>query len=151
MFQAIIDEEGYLTSTAVSNVMQAGAVQVSEEFWPLLDGRANRLKLCNLKLEDEVLIGADIEELPEPELPAPVKTWDNPSAFKEEFSQQERIAMRQYAKKDPIAEDWLDMLNGYTYIAADDQRLLQGLGYMVVQGLLTQDRVNQILALDQGG
>lgn len=88
-------------------------------------------------------VGGEFGEIAPP--PEAVKTWESVLLFKEEFTQEERIAMRQLAKKDVLAEDFLDMLNGATFVTAADPRVQQGLGYMVLKGALTQARVDEIL------
>jgi hypothetical protein len=61
------------------------------------------------------------------------------------FTFNERVAFRQLAKDDAMAEDWLDLLKASTEVRADDPRTVAGMNYMVLKGLLTQDRVNEIL------
>lgn len=77
-------------------------------------------------------------------LPIPAKSW-TPLEFKEMLTVEERISLRQFAKSDPMAEDWLDLINAATIVHADDPRLQAGLHYMIAKGVLSAERVNAIL------
>lgn len=88
-------------------------------------------------------VGGEFGDIEPP--PAVIKTWESVLLFKEEFTQEERIAMRQFARNDLVAEDFLDLLNGATFVSADDPRLAAGLQYMVSSGVLTAERVDEIL------
>ena len=84
---------------------------------------------------------------PEPP-PTPPKEWTG-LEFKRLFTPEERVGMRVAAKSDPIIEDFLDLLDttavSGSRIVSNDPDLKNGLGYMVLTGLLTQDRMTEIL------
>lgn len=73
------------------------------------------------------------------------KSW-TPLEFKEKFTFEERVALRELAKADPQAEDWLDLLNASTSVRSDDLRTTTGLNYVVLKGVLTGQRVLEILS-----
>lgn len=77
-------------------------------------------------------------------IPVP-KTW-TPLEFKELFTPDERKKLRQLAKTDDLAEDWLDLLNAAQLVRLDDERTTNGLKYMVLKGVLSQTRVNEIIS-----
>jgi hypothetical protein len=79
-----------------------------------------------------------------PPIPA-VKTW-TPLQFMEEFTTEERIALRTFAKSDVLAEDWLDLLKAANEVRMDDPRTRAGLDYMVSKGVLSQARIEEILS-----
>lgn len=106
---------------------------------PPTDGHLRRI------YEAWIADGNRPEDYMPPEPDPVVKTWDRALDFKLEFTMEERAQMRGFAKVDPVAEDFLDLLNSATRIVADDPLLLQGLAYMVGNGILTQPRVDAIL------
>jgi len=79
-----------------------------------------------------------------PEPPQEV-IW-TPLHFKEKFTLEERKALRRFAKQDELAEDWLDLLNASTEVKPTDPRTIGGLQYMVLKGILTQQRMDAILS-----
>lgn len=72
------------------------------------------------------------------------KVW-TPLQFMEEFTFEERTALRALAKGDPLAEDWLYLLQAAGEVRAEDSRTVSGLRYMAYKGVLTDARVNAIL------
>lgn len=67
--------------------------------------------------------------------------------FKLLLTKEERVAIRAAAASSADVEDFLDLLNGFTDgISLSDPILTAALGEMVTAGLLTADRVPEILA-----
>lgn len=64
--------------------------------------------------------------------------------FLSRFTPQERIAVRQASKTDPIVEDFLAMLDVAGNVVPTHPTTQQGLGYLVSQGLLTAERASTI-------
>lgn len=62
--------------------------------------------------------------------------------FMQLFTVQERIAIRQAG--DPVLDDFLDMVRVAGTISMDHQMVVQGLGYLVQQGLITAERAAEI-------
>lgn len=77
--------------------------------------------------------------------PPVVKHW-TPLEFMELLTYDERTAARTLAKIDLMAEDWLDLLKASTEVRMDDPRTVAGLKYLVLRGVLTQDRVDALIA-----
>jgi hypothetical protein len=98
-------------------------------------------ELVPLNAEDIVQAGIDAQ-LPPPVI---VKTW-TPLEFMELFTLEERIAIREFSKADALAEDWLDLLKASQEVRLDDPRPLNGLNYMVLKGVLSQARAEEVLA-----
>ena len=65
--------------------------------------------------------------------------------FLDRFTMEERIAIRAATKTDPIAFDINDQFNQSNEILLDDPHLIQGINYFGYVGLLTPERVRQIL------
>lgn len=97
-------------------------------------------------LWETMLVAITPEPYDPPETAPVVKTW-TPLQFMEEFTYEERVALRGLAKSDPMAEDWLDLLKASTAVRMDDPRTTAGLNYMVLKGVLTQSRVDEITTL----
>lgn len=100
--------------------------------WIMVDGVRRELPI------EDVNTPVIAQPLPQP----PVWT---PLEFLEEFTYEERVALRQFARSDLQAEDWLDLLRASTEVRADDMRTVGGLAYMVEKGVITQARVDAIL------
>jgi hypothetical protein len=98
-------------------------------------------ELVPLSAED--IVQAEIDaQLPSAVL---VKMW-TPLEFMELFTLEERIALREFSKADALAEDWLDLLKASQEVRLDDPRTLDGLNYMVLKGVLSQARADEVLA-----
>ena len=65
--------------------------------------------------------------------------------FLNKFTMSERISIREVAKTDPIVFDIQDQFNQASEIILDDPTLVQGIQYFGSVGLLTPERVAQIL------
>lgn len=89
--------------------------------------------------------GAGITETDPP--PAFAKSW-TPLAFMEEWTTEERIAFREFARTDPLAEDWLGLLMASTEVRADDPRTIAGIAYMVNKNVIPQSRADEVLWSD---
>lgn len=66
--------------------------------------------------------------------------------FLRRFTTQERIAIREAAKTDPVIFDAMDLLNMATYVSLTDQDTINLVGYLALQGVVAQTRVSEILA-----
>lgn len=98
------------------------------------DAPAESLRGCPFDLET-----GEIGEYPQQAEPL------SALAFKELFTQEERLTMRRKAKEDELVEDWLDLLNASQNVQKSDPRTMEGLQYMVHLGLLTPARLQEIL------
>lgn len=67
-------------------------------------------------------------------------------AFKFRLAPEERIAIRAAAASDPVVADFLDILATTPIVELDNAATIQGLAYLVSQGLLTTDRAAEIRA-----
>lgn len=65
--------------------------------------------------------------------------------FLRRFTTQERIAIREAAKTDPIIFDAMDLLNMATYVSLTDQDTINLVGYLAQQGVISSSRVLEIL------
>lgn len=72
------------------------------------------------------------------------KAWDKLS-FMRRFNQDERIAIRMRRVNDPIAEDFMTLLEMATVCANTDQDVLDGMNYFRQLGVISQARYDQIL------
>ena len=68
----------------------------------------------------------------------------SPLKFLQLFTLTERAAIRTLAKTDVIVEVFLSTLNIVSEVELSHPVTLQALGYMVLQGLITQERANEI-------
>lgn len=59
---------------------------------------------------------------------------------------EERIGIRIAAASDPIAADFLGILNATPIVELDNEATIAGLGYLVTQALLTAERAAEIRA-----
>lgn len=77
------------------------------------------------------------------EPPAP-RVELTPLQFLQRFTVYERVAIRGASKTDPIIEDFLDMINAASAFEGGHPLLMQGLGYMIQQGLITPERAAEV-------
>lgn len=84
------------------------------------------------------------EEEPEPE-PEPVR-WIHKSVYLQRFTPQERIAIKAARSADPIIDDSLYVLEASELVYLDHPAIVNGLAYLVSQGLLEADRPAVLLA-----
>jgi hypothetical protein len=61
------------------------------------------------------------------------------------FTPQERAAFRSAAASDPLVADFQQLASAAQEIVSDDPMTVAGMGYLVQAGLLTQQRMTQIL------
>ena len=78
--------------------------------------------------------------IPEPVVPRDITAI----AFLQRFTTAERVAIR--ASADPIIADYLDLLRVSTLVNLDNADTVQGVSYLVAQGLLTPERADALLA-----
>ena len=69
-----------------------------------------------------------------------------PVQFKTLFTAQERVAIRELRKVDPIVEEFMDIVDDVrcTSILLQTQSMTDGLTYLVSKGVITEDRVADI-------
>lgn len=79
-----------------------------------------------------------------PAIPTPRQEW-TPVDFLRRFTPSERIGARAARKTDPILDDFYALLEQSPAIFSDDPDVAMGLGYMAHQGLLTVERMTEIL------
>lgn len=87
-------------------------------------------------------------------VPPPVAAPDRvvaAQAFRRRFSGAERTAITLAASRgleqgDATLQVWLDDLNSATEVSLDSPDLREGLGALVAAGLLTEERLSQLLA-----
>lgn len=84
--------------------------------------------------------GANWTRAPRPKVPISVLT------FLRRFPQAKRIAIR--ASHDPIIDDFLALLDSTrkSEVELDDPDTIAGVGYLVSQGLLTEEEAAEVLA-----
>lgn len=63
--------------------------------------------------------------------------------FLNRFTMSERMAIR--SSTDPIVLDIMNLLEIAEYVDVNDQNTMQGVGYLAMTGLLTNERVAEIL------
>jgi hypothetical protein len=61
------------------------------------------------------------------------------------FTLAEEASIRAAAKNDPTLEVFLARLSAAPYVRSDDQLTIQGMEYLVMQGLITEARKDEIL------
>ena len=83
-------------------------------------------------------------EVSAPVAPAPRQEW-TPVDFLRRFTPAERMLARATRKVDPILDDFYALLEQSPMIFSDDPDVQMGLGYMTQQGLLTVERMGEIL------
>jgi hypothetical protein len=69
----------------------------------------------------------------------------SPKEFIERFTLEELTAIYTYATTSVQMRIWLDVLVGASYVAVNDPGLLQGMAFLVYEGLITQARHDEIL------
>lgn len=70
-----------------------------------------------------------------------------PVEFKTLFTIQERIAIRELRKTDPIVEEFMDIIDDprCTLIMLNTQGTLDGLNYLVLKEVILESRVQEII------
>lgn len=84
---------------------------------------------------------------PQPE-PVPVYPKVTPVEFKMLFTSAERIAIKEARTTDPVVDDYLDIVEDTRLQVVDLglQSVQEGIQHLQSIGILTEDRVSQILA-----
>lgn len=84
---------------------------------------------------------------PQPE-PVPVYPKVTPVEFKMLFTSGERIAIKEARTTDPVIDDYFDIVEGPRLQVVDLglHSVQEGIHYLQSTGILTDDRVSQILA-----
>jgi hypothetical protein len=77
-----------------------------------------------------------------------VGTWPA-AAFVLRFTTEEITAIRAAAETDENVAGILAQLGAEPFVAVDDPRVGPGVGYLVMAGLLTQERAAEVLAYDR--
>lgn len=101
------------------------------------------------QVPDDVRPGATLEDgqwvnPPEPAPVTPPPAPLSPLAFLRRFNAVERVTIRGSA--DPYVADFQHLLDLASEIRLDDPDTVEGIGYLVQAGLLTQERADAILA-----
>lgn len=78
---------------------------------------------------------------------APTRIVYDAFAFLRRFTADERIGIRTRAKSDPVAEDFMALLDKASQVESDDADLVAGLTYCAGAGLLAEGRVAEILGV----
>lgn len=78
--------------------------------------------------------------------PPPVVRTMAPLEFLELFTQEEQVAVAAAAMQNPMVNLWWTKMFGATYVDFADPRLVQGLQALVDVGLLTSERMAEVLA-----
>jgi hypothetical protein len=76
---------------------------------------------------------------------APVREWATALDFMKAFTLAEEASIRAAAKTDPTLEVFLARLAAAPYVRSDDSLTIQGMEYLVMQGLITEARKDEIL------
>ncbi len=87
----------------------------------------------------------DPEPISNPEPIVQYKTILTPFEFKNRFTSAERIAARVLARTDDELDDLWDMLASAQEVNLDDPLLIYGLPLLVLKGIITQERCDEIL------
>lgn len=91
--------------------------------------------------------GVTVEIVPDPlpEIAPIIKSW-SPLAFLELFSDEKQLAVKQAAMSNAQIGLWYDKLLASQEVVANDERLLNGLAFMIANGILTQAEVDTALS-----
>lgn len=73
----------------------------------------------------------------------------SPKEFMERFSLDELRAIYNHANEVVDVKIWLDRLTGASHVELCDQGLIDGMAYMVFQGLITQERHDAIMDMEE--
>jgi len=72
------------------------------------------------------------------------KTW-SAMEFLLRFTAEERAALRAQAAIDPVTADFLQLVQAAQQVENDHPLTIQGMGYLVTLGIITQERSNEVL------
>lgn len=88
-----------------------------------------------------------IAAIPGPEVPVVTYPVVTPMTFQMLLTSSERIAIKAAAKTDPVIEDWWSIATNpqLTEVDLGLTSVHEALGYLVQQGMLTEDRKSEIL------
>jgi hypothetical protein len=86
------------------------------------------------------------DPVPPPPPPPPRFVWTGID-FLRRFTVTERIAARTGRTTDPILNDFFSLLEMADIAHSDDQDVIAGMGYLVMIGILTAARRNEILGI----
>jgi len=134
MSRVVIIENGVVTNAIIADLAWA------QQHYPNADVREHPQAGPGWILVDGELQAPPTA--PEPE-PLPVGGMTR-LAFIRRFTLAERISIRQ--STDPIVVDGIAMLEAAEEVKLDDPDTVALIGYLVTQGLLTQERAAEILA-----
>lgn len=65
--------------------------------------------------------------------------------FTSRFTPAELVAIYTHAESNIAVKIWIDQVMGADFVVLDNTTLLEGMAYMVFQGLMTQSRYDEIL------
>jgi hypothetical protein len=122
-----------LESSLVINLVQAASVEAaSVKGFTAVDG-------TNATIGDRWTGSAFVSP------PPPPKTWETPLEFMKEFTLSEEAAIRTAARTDVLLETLLARLAAAHSVQADTPLTIQGMDYLVAQGLISASRKTEIL------
>ena len=73
-----------------------------------------------------------------------VKKW-RPDLFWREFTTEERLKFLEFAKTDPVLEDFKMQLMMAPVILSNDEQFLRGMVYVASKGIITEERKQAII------
>lgn len=80
--------------------------------------------------------------------PQPTSTKISKLAFKQRFTQEERIAIRTAAQQNPVVFDFQDLLESATFVDLSREDTIEDVNSLEAGGLLADGRASEILSLD---
>jgi hypothetical protein len=114
-------------------------------------GEPGRLPATLRGLSDATL--ADLTPLGYPDTgyfpvipPAEPVRWIHKSIYIQRFTPQERAAIQMARASDPIIADLMYVLEQSEMISLDHESIVAGLGYLVSQALVTEERAEEVRA-----
>lgn len=75
----------------------------------------------------------------------PVKIWENGLTFMEEFTPEELLTIFNHGKLVTETIIWITAMAAAASIESTDPRTINGMAYLVYQGLITQARYDEVM------
>lgn len=93
-------------------------------------------------------VHSEYEAMPAPEvveiIPAGRRVW-RPDLFWRRFAPEEQVSIVSASKEDPRVDNFKLHLSMTPIVQSDDEVTIEGMAYLVLAGLLTETRKNEIL------
>lgn len=89
--------------------------------------------------------GHIVRELTRPDILRPRRKTMSLLEFKRQFSLDELVAFKTLAKTDDMADVFYDLCNSTQEMNMADPLTIQGVGYLVSAGIISQEKANSIL------